>query len=249
MEEIYSRMSTFITTPNLPEGRVRLAAVGNYPEILAALHSLGIDTFSLESDILPDEISRHQDMLLCHTGGSSVFLDPAQNKAPLEKEGFTVKTVHPLKKTYPGDALLNVAVSKDFFIYNPKSADPTLVGELTESGKIPVRVKQGYTKCSLCFVTENALITEDPSVYEALRDTESHVLLISKGDIYLSDEHYGFFGGSTGKIDKHTLAVTGAISSHRDGEKIKDFCHSHNVNILELTSGRITDIGGILPLK
>ena len=242
-------MSPFIKYPNLPEDRVTLAAVGNYPEIIRALNTLGIRTVSLESDVLPDEISRHQDMLLCHTGENTLFLDPGQDKALLENEGFRVKAVPPLKDTYPGDALLNVAVGRDFFIYNPKSADPALVSELAKSGRRPVKVKQGYTKCSVCFVTENALITEDPSIYEALRDTEADVLFISKGDIYLSEEHYGFFGGSTGKTHKHTLAVTGSLSHHSDGEKIRAFCHSHNVDILELTKGRITDIGGILPLK
>lgn len=241
-------MSPFVNYPNLPEGRIKLAAVGNYPGIIRALHLLGIKTVSLESDVLPEEISRHQDMLLCHTGENTIFLDPGQDKARLENEGFTVRTTAPLKSTYPGDALLNVAVGRDFFIYNPKSADPSLVSVLTESGKRPVKVKQGYTKCSVCIISENALITEDPSIYEALRDTGTDVLLISKGDIYLSDEHYGFFGGSTGKTDKYTLAVTGSLSHHSDGEKIKDFCKSHGVSILELTKGKITDIGGILPL-
>ncbi len=242
-------MSSFITHPNLPENRITLAAVGNYPEIISALHSLGIKTVSLESGVLPREVCRHQDMLLCHTGENTIFLDPQQDKTSLENEGFAVKTVPPLKDTYPEDALLNVAVGRDFFIYNPKSADPSLVSALTESGKRPVKVKQGYTKCSVCIITENALITEDPSIYEALQGTDTATLLISKGDIHLSDEHYGFFGGSTGKIDKSTLAVTGSLSHHSDGEKIKAFCKHHGVNILELTNGRITDIGGILPLK
>lgn len=242
-------MSTFISHPNLPENKITLAAVGNYPKIISSLQSMGIRTLSLESSILSTEVSRHQDILMCHTGENRIFLSPEINPEALENEGFTVITGEKIEKDYPRDVKLNVAVSRDFFICNPKTADASLINELKNSGKREIHTNQGYTKCSVCFITENALITEDPSIYEALRGTDIAALFISKGDIYLSDEHYGFFGGSTGKIDKHTLAVTGELKYHKDGEKIKDFCKSHGIEILELTKGKITDIGGILPLK
>lgn len=242
-------MSNFLLTPNLPEGRVTLAAAGNYPKIISALQGIGINTISLESEILPREVSRHQDMLLCHTGSDEIFLSPEFSPDILIKEGFSVTHTDKIGSAYPFDVKLNVAVSKDFFIYNPKTADSSLIKELINTGKRGIPVKQGYTKCSVCFVTGNALITEDPSIHEALKSTDIHTLLISKGDIYLSDTHCGFFGGSTGKIDKNTLAVTGSLKHHTDGDKIKTFCLSHGVEILELTQGRITDIGGILPLK
>lgn len=242
-------MNGFVTHPSLPENRISLAAAGNFPEIISALKGIGIRTLSLESKILPDEVSRHQDMLLCHTGGNNIFLAHGCAPDSFIKEGFSVKTSAEIGTAYPDDVKLNVAVSRDFFIYNPKTADTALVRELLSSGKKGIEAKQGYTKCSVCFVTKNAVITDDPSVYEALLSTDTDTLLISKGDIYLSDTHYGFLGGSAGKIDKSTLAVTGSLKYHRDGEKIKAFCHTHGVVIKELTDGRIIDIGGILPLK
>ena len=241
-------MSRFITTPNLPEREVSLAAVGNYPQIIRALQKRGIRTLSFESSILPEEVSRHQDMLLCHTGENEIFLAHGLSPEPLISEGFTVSFSAPLGDAYPHDVKLNVAVSRDFFVFNPKTADTALSEALTLSGRRAIPVKQGYTKCSLCFVTENAVITEDPSIYEALSSTDIDTLLISKGDIYLSDTHCGFFGGSTGKLSPDTLAVTGSLSTHRDGQKIKAFCEKHGVSILELTQNKIIDVGGILPL-
>ncbi len=242
-------MSKPLTTPNLPENKTTLACVGNYPEIISALQKLGIRTLSFESEILPAEISRHQDMLLCHLGDNKIFISPNLCPDALINEGFSVLTSEEIGKEYPDDVKLNVAVSRDFFIYNPGTADRQLINELENSGKKGITTNQGYTKCSVCFVTENAVITEDPSIYETLKNTGIDTLLISKGDIYLSDTHYGFFGGSTGKIDKSTLAVTGTLKHHTDGNKIKEFCNSHGVDILELTKGKIIDIGGILPLK
>ena len=239
----------FVKHPNLPDRKISLAAVGNYPEITAALHSLGIKTLSFENGTLSREVARHQDILMCHTGKNKIFLDPSQNKTILESEGFTVAYCSPLEEKYPDDVRLNVAVGDSYFICNEKTADTALINELIASGKCCIPTNQGYTKCSVCFVTEKSVITEDPSIAAALKATDIDTLVISKGDIYLSDRHYGFFGGSTGKIDKCTLAVTGSLATHRDGEKIKDFCHSHGVKILELTRDRITDVGGILPLK
>lgn len=242
-------MSIFVQTPSLPEKRVTLAAAGAYPEVISALQGMGINTISFESKILPDEVSRHQDMLLCHTGKNRIFLSPDLNPDALIKEGFSVQCCDTIGSFYPDDVKLNVAVSRDFFIYNPKTADSTLVKALLGTGKRGIEAKQGYTKCSVCFVTENALITEDPSIYEALENTDIDTLLISKGDVCLSDTHYGFLGGAAGKIDSTTLAVTGSLLYHSDGDRIRDFCLSHGVSILELTDGRIIDIGGILPIK
>ena len=155
-------MSRFVTVPNLPEKRISLAAAGNYPEIISALRTLGIRTISFENKALPEEISRHQDMLLCHTGENEIFLAPEISPDPLISEGFTVRHTAPLGDTYPHDVKLNLAVSRNFFVFNPKTADTALVRELLSSGKKGIEAKQGYTKCSLCMVTENAVITEDP---------------------------------------------------------------------------------------
>ncbi len=242
-------MNDFIKTPNLPEKRVTLAAVGAYPHIVDALNKEGIKTVSFASSVLSDEVKRHQDMLLCHQGGNVIFLDPSQNGDTLTEEGFTVRFSSPLGESYPHDVRLNCAVSDTFFLCNKKSVDIALHDALTEEGKTPVYVNQGYTKCSVCFVTANAAITEDTGIYEALEGNGIDTLLISKGDIYLSDSHYGFFGGSTGKISENTLAVTGSLQYHKDGKKIRDFCRKHGISVKELTDGRIIDVGSILPLK
>lgn len=239
----------FVKTPNLPEKKVTLSSVGDFPEIKKVLNECGIRTLSFYNPALEDELSKHQDMLLCHIGGKDIFLDSYQDKSELEAEGFSVFYSKELQRDYPDDVRLNVAIGKEFYIYNPKTVDSSLYQKLSLSGYTGFQTKQGYSKCSVCFVSENAIITEDSSIYEALKNSPVDVLLISKGDIYLSEKHYGFLGGSTGKIDKNTLAVTGALSTHSDEKAIRDFCSEYEVSIKELTQGKIIDIGGIIPLK
>lgn len=238
----------FLVYPNLPEKEITLAAAGDYPEIIEALNKEGIKTLSFTSGILPEETRRHADMLLCHTGTDRIFAAPEIDTACLKKLGLSVFLSDGIKSCYPYDVKLNVAVGKSFFIYNPKTIDGSLLNSLQKKSLIGIPVNQGYSKCSVCFVTENAVITEDISIYRALQKTEIDSLLISQGDIFLSEKHSGFLGGSSGKINKDTLAITGELKYHRDADIIKGFCIKHKVKIKELKKGRITDIGSILPL-
>lgn len=238
----------YIETPNLPQGRVTLVGVGAYPQITEALEKEGISTLSFSSNILPAETARHTDMLLCHIGGYRVFAVPSINTGKLTAAGFSVYQADEISAVYPDDVKVNAAVGCGYYIYNPETIDTNLNEELILNGFIGIPVKQGYSKCSVCFVTEKAIITEDPSIYRALQKTSCDTLLISQGDIFLSEKHYGFFGGSSGKISKDTLAVTGELKYHRDGDRIIQFCKAHGVKIKELIKGRLIDIGGIIPL-
>ena len=245
-------MCDFITVPNLPEAPVTLAAVCDDTPVIRALHKRGVHTLSPVPDgLLPEETAAHPDLLLCHAGGNVCFAAPGQEElaARLRKEGFSVAFTAPPGRDYPEDIRLNVAVARDFALGRFDCVDAGLTAFLQTSGREMIPVKQGYAKCSLCFLTESAFITEDPSIAPALEKRGAAVLRIAPGDIYLSERHYGFFGGASGKIAKDKLAVTGSLAAHRDGGRIRAFAERHGVEIVELTDGRITDIGGILPLK
>ena len=245
-------MSEFINVPNLPEAPVTLAAVCDDTRTTRALHALGIGTVSPAPDAaLPEETKEHADLLLCHAGGSVCFVAPGQQALAerLQAEGFSVRFSAPPGAAYPEDIRLNVAVAKDFALGKFDSTDPGLAAFLRSSGRETIPVKQGYAKCSVCFVTDRAFITEDPSIAAALEKRGAEVLRIAPGDIYLSERHYGFFGGASGKIAKDRLAVAGSLSAHRDGSRIREFAERHGVEIVELTDGKLSDIGGILPLK
>lgn len=239
----------FIQNPNLPDKKISLCAVQNDAEIIKALNKLGIAALSPEKDSsLYEEVSCHADMLLCHTGYNKIILAPSQKKLynELNKRGFEIIFSEELKEAYPADILLNVAVSKSFACANFNFSSKILLKSLQD--KTLINVKQGYTKCSLCFVSENAYITEDTGIAAVLRSKGADVLLIEKGDIFLSEKHYGFFGGAAGKISGNELAVCGKLSTHRNSKVIEEFLYKHCVSPVELCNGQIRDIGGILPL-
>ena len=113
---------------------------------------------------------------------------------------------------------------------------------------IIVNTNQGYSRCSVCVVNENAIITDDKSIFTAAQFFFNDVLFISKGSIKLDGYDCGFIGGCCGKIDKYKLAFNGAIESHKDYKKIIDFLSRNSIECIELNQNRLTDIGGILPL-
>lgn len=239
-----------ITVPNLPDSNVGLVLVKNEKRTVSALEALGIRTLSPEKNaVLADEVSEHADMLCFYAGDGVCVLSPDQTelKKELEDRGFSVRLSSPLQGSYPGDIILNFAVTEKLAVGNFRHADDTLLGCINNKNKI--NVKQGYAKCSTCIVRENAFITEDSGIAAALRKNGADVLPISSGDVFLSDIHSGFFGGATGKLSNTKLAVNGSLHYHRDGEKILAFLRKHGIEAVELFDGVITDIGGMIPLR
>lgn len=239
-------------SPNLPKKRVTLCAAANRGETVLTLNKLGLEVLSpLPCKELSDEVCFHPDMLMCHAGENTIFIEPTQTELykRLKNLGFNVRFSEPLKKNYPYDIKLNFAVSNDFVLGNFAFADKGLLDFFKKSGKRLISVRQGYAKCSLCEVHENAFITEDEGISDALKKAGKDVLMISKGDVFLSEKHYGFFGGATGKIAPDKLALTGSIDHHKDKEIILKFIRKYGVELIELSHGKIIDIGGILPLS
>ena len=239
-----------LAVPNLPASRVRTVVVQECAAA-AKLQEAGFFVFSpLPNPELPAETAGHADMLLCHVGGSTVFIEPSQPflGAILRLLGFDTHYCVPLGAVYPADVPLNAAVGEGFALADFRYTDPSLRAFLEQSGRRLISVRQGYAKCSLCFVCANAFITEDAGIAAALEKEGADVLLISAGDVVLSKAHTGFFGGASGLIAPDLLAVNGRLDTHRDGERIKSFLLKYGVRAMELTDGPITDIGGILPL-
>ena len=111
-----------------------------------------------------------------------------------------------------------------------------------------INVNQGYCKCSICLINQNSIITEDQSICNALKD-KFDVLKINSGYVQLKGYNYGFFGGCTGLIDKNTLAINGEIKYHKDKDEMISFLKERNVQLVELKSGYLEDIGSIIPLR
>jgi len=113
---------------------------------------------------------------------------------------------------------------------------------------IKINVNQGYSKCSVCVINENAIITSDLGIAKKCDLFGIDVLVIDDSCISLNGVSHGFIGGSSGLISPELLAVNGNIKLHKNYDNISNFCNKYNVNIISLHCGEIEDIGSIICL-
>ena len=244
----------FINCPNLPEADVALVAMsGTYPKIMDALHKINRTVLPIKPcKNLALPVCTHADMLCHHLGNNAIVVAKGEEylKTALEHYGFrTVYSNSNLERDYPKDVALNAARIGGKLIANQKMLD-TVIADYCRKNQIAILfAKQGYTKCSSVVISENAIITEDPSIAATAAGAEINVLKIRPGFVKLEGYEYGFLGGACGMIGKNTLAFTGTIESHPDFLNIKAFCDHQNVQLISLTKDPLTDVGGILPLK
>lgn len=150
-----------------------------------------------------------------------------------------------MDKLYPMDAGLNFCIVGDKLIYNPKTACESAVS-LLKCEKIPC--KQGYTKCSICIVNENSIITADSKIAQSAVLHGIDALLVDKRVATLHGFDYGFIGGASFKIGNNKLAFTGNINNFTEREKIESFLNKRGIEAVYLTSNGLFDIGSAIPL-
>lgn len=245
----------FVEIPNLPKNNVSLVVCDGRidREIEYNLNKLGIRIIKTSKNpFLYDAISYHPDIVFHHLGNNRIIVSPnVDNKFiySLEDEGFEII---PGKKyigsQYPDNVSYNVARLKDCAILNIKYTDEVLLDELYKQNIKLIDVKQGYAKCSVCVVDENAIITSDAGIYKKV-NTYIDVLLIRSGYINLFNMNYGFIGGSTGLISKDLLAFYGDIEKHPDFVLIYDFLKNFQKSYVKLSKDKVTDYGTLIPLK
>lgn len=246
-------MRHFVKAPNLPARQIDSAAIGEdyAEEIGAALSAFGIKILSCPINTqLDPRLRSHIDLSVFHIGGNRFLLSRTLNGSSFEAElkalgaeiAFTEAFISP---EYPRDAILCALSNGEFLFHNLKLSDKALLNNITFR-KIDVR--QGYSKCAVCFVSDKAAITSDKGLAIAMKCEGIDILEISPGGIGLKGFNEGFIGGSAFKIDKDLLAFTGHLDRHPDRQSIYAFLLKHKVEPIILCKKSIFDIGSVIPL-
>jgi len=218
----------------------------------AALVQRGFEIVALPPfPCLPDPVASHPDMLIFFTNKHLIthksYFPLAQEQLNLiaQRSGRRLLlTDESIGNIYPSDVLLNAAVMGNTII----GSERTMSTHIKEYGiscqKQIINVKQGYAKCSTVTVGENAIITQDPSIYKAATAHGIDALKISDGGVSLRGYDTGFIGGASGALGAHVL-FCGNLSLHADGEKISAFCQTHGKQALSLSHSPLYDYGTV----
>ncbi len=243
----------YIEKPNFPTGEVTVTAVSSEAEdIISALESAKIAVVPIEpNQNLPSGIASHADLQLLHLGGNTVLTASCSKKSTdmLTMMGFNIEnTENELDFSYPNDCLINVQIIGQNIIANPDVIDKNILEFAEKNNYNIIAVKQGYSKCSVLAVCDDAVITADPGIAKILESKEIEVLKIKEGGIYLRGYDTGFIGGCGGMVEEKILGTSGSLKSISDYENIKDFLRNRNIYAENLGGKTLRDIGGILPL-
>lgn len=242
-------------SPYLPSRRIKKAMIsGDASEkILDSLTNLGIDLIKTEKHpALPCGLAKHADMQMVNVcKGVFVYAPetPKSTLSALKTLGYElIEGTARLKSYYPYDIAYNCAIVGKTAFCNPKYTDPAVLSMLNKCGIRIFPVKQGYAKCSICIISEEAIITADPKIHGKAAEAgiDSHLTAPQKS-IMLDGYDYGFIGGASGLISDNELAFFGDFNTLSDGN-VCDFLRKHGVKPVSLAIGNLVDLGGLFPL-
>lgn len=222
-------------------------------EISDALEKLGFEVILLPRfERLAEPVSSHADMLIL----------PIENKVFTSKEYFrraisaferlseygyeVVPCDTTLSAVYPDDVAFDALFLNRHILCHAQKLPREVVQAATEAGFSIIHSRQGYAKCSAVAVCDNAIITADKNIEVCARAAGAQVMTLtaSPKHIALCGYDCGFIGGTSGCFGD-TVYFSGDISTHPDGEKIKEFCSGLGKRTVSLSSRPLTDIGGI----
>ncbi len=240
----------FLKTPNLPQSRVT-TVFANYDDVAlkTLFEELSITVISsIENPFLEAPVSRHADILANYVGNSHILADKHQNQLIewAKNNRASLKIIDIIRSPYPNDCLLNFVDIGDYIICNKAICSQVFVDGLKT--KTIIDVKQGYSKCSVCVVAKNTIITDDPSIFNAVINHNVKALLVEKGSVHIEEYNYGFIGGCCGLIDKDLLLFNGDLQSHTNFDKIQNFLYDNGVSYIDIKNKPLTDIGSIIPI-
>ena len=218
-----------------------------------ALKSLGYSVVSMPpSSALPHPMATHTDMLL-FIGFGCLFTHRSyynENFALIDEicdgHGLTkIISDENLLFSYPHDVLFNCALIGNKLICNPKYISRHILDKAQKNGCEVISIKQGYAKCSVCTVGNNAIITADKGIHNAAIAHGIDSLLIETGHISLPPYEYGFIGGASGEC-RDEIYFCGDVKTHPSSRAILEFIDKHGKKAISLSDGELLDIGSIL---
>ena len=235
------------------------------------LKKLGDVLFLNPTEITYKSISAHPDIFFFQTKDGLIYAPNAPKKIVNELKKRKIKLTEGKKevgKKYPETVPYNAVGIGNTLIHNLKHTDSTILS-LYENH---IHVNQGYTRCNLLALNENAFITSisdnrqqstvnsqrclslskaelgasTGSATEKLKVQSSmfKVLYIDPRQIKLEGHDHGFFPGCCG-VWKNNLVVCGSTKYLKEKEELDKFLTDNNFNLIELYDGELVDVGSI----
>ncbi|MEE0867100.1 MAG: hypothetical protein UIL37_02215 [Clostridia bacterium] len=201
---------------------------------------------------LPYSMRRHADLGICIISEKTAVCPPdtcAYYNNVLSRYGYRIiEGKKSIGSNYPKDCAYNVGIVGKRCFMKKSACDSILLEELIKAGMEIVNVNQGYSKCSLCALDENTIITADESIKKAAEGLGMKVFFTSNKGIVLEGFQNGFIGGCLGKLDAKTLLSHGNLSMLEEGNTLLKNLNKNGFEVKSIKEGDVIDIGSVIPL-
>lgn len=215
---------------------------------LDTIDLLGYEVIKIPSNPNTYEAISHHPDINCFVTPNRVVLAEycyKQLKNDFERLNFEVICGGKLGMKYPQNIGLNGLLLDKTFVHKLEDTDNQLL-KLMDRYK-QININQGYSKCSCVLVDDQALITSDKGIYEALKG-DFYCLLVSPQQVTLEGFDYGFIGGASGHSESFVF-FNGNVESHSDYEAIECFIRSRGKYIVQIKDQPLVDLGSFLFLE
>ena len=225
------------------------------------LKKLGNVIFINPTSVTYNSISSHPDIFFFQKDDALIYAPNAPKRIIKELKKRKIKLIEGKKevgKKYPETVPYNAVGIGNLLIHNLKHTDETILS----SYKNHINVNQGYTRCNLLALNENAFITSDVGIFNAVNRQQTtdnslypheslvetygrtSVLYIDPKQIKLEGQKNGFFPGCCG-VWKNNLIVCGSTKNLKEKAELDKFLKDNNFNLIELYDGELIDVGSI----
>ena len=196
-----------------------------------------------------EAISGHPDIFFCPTPAGLIVAPNLPEKyfniLDLHSISYTTGNL-PVGKKYPESARYNALFAHGKLIHNPDISEPA-IQKLNPEAEI-IRIRQGYTRCSLIPLPNNTFITSDRGIEKTLKQNQFEVLFVDPSSVKLEGFEHGFIGGACG-IYESLLFICGSLKFFKEKNIIEEFTARAGVQIIKLYDGQPIDIGTLIFLK
>ncbi|MFH1411632.1 MAG: DUF6873 family GME fold protein [Candidatus Omnitrophota bacterium] len=222
-----------------------------------------IRKLSLNAELLPfdsgqsetaqavyETILHHPDIFFCRLDKCTAIHAPGlpdEYIQCLKESGIeTIQGSEKPSGRYPGTAGYNVLCLGKTIFHNLEYSDPVITETARKKGFKLINIKQGYARCAAVIVNEDAVITSDMGIADAVSGTGKDVIRIAPGGVVLPGEAYGFIGGASTSGMEDGVIFMGDIKEHHNAREIERFFSKHGQKYMALETLPLFDGGGLL---
>ncbi|MBR2051026.1 MAG: radical SAM protein [Bacteroidales bacterium] len=225
------------------------------------LKKLGNVLFINPTSVTYNSISSHPDIFFFQKDDALIYAPNAPKRIVKELKKRKIKLIEGKKevgKKYPETVPYNAVGIGNLLIHNLNHTDETILSSYENH----INVNQGYTRCNLLALNENAFITSDVGIFNAVNSQQTtdnslyppeslvetyvrtSILYIDPKQIKLEGQKNGFFPGCCG-VWKNNLIVCGSTKNLKEKTELDKFLKDNNFNLIELYDGDLIDVGSI----